>query len=275
LAILVNVGDRKSTLNTIQHAIPGAVFNPSTSNSSLGQVEIGGIIVVAKPINRQGGQSAGLQNETELIRHINATIATTPITVSFHSNKKTISFPNITRAISCGSFSTGRRKSDIQLVDTEERYYGISLKQDDASVWESADSYWGSNARTILDNLVQNGTIHMTFEGDHYKIEPNVAIKASEEEIVNCVFGSDILASSGAVIQRTFQEDDFCTINGNELPINVSSIIQNVQDIETEHTPWFLLRNDKTRRAKGLYPGIRVVAVYESRVYAHIPRISR
>lgn len=106
-------------------------------------------------------------------------------------------------------------------------------------------------------------------EEGYYTITPNFAVRATDEETKNVVFGSDIYGN-GAVITRTFKSDDF-QINENILKITCSDIIEDMSDIPDEKRVWFLVRNDKTRA--GVIRGIRVLAVYEKRINPSVLRV--
>ena len=59
----------------------------------------------------------------------------------------------------------------------------------------------------------------------------------------------------------------------NTLTITVSSIIRTVADVKGKYNVWFLVRNDRTRKTIENYPGIRVLATYESRINANVLRV--
>lgn len=87
--------------------------------------------------------------------------------------------------------------------------YNISVKKDNAEMWESADSLWGQKAAEYVKKLEKKGKITLQQEKTgHFTITPNIAIEATADEARDVVFGSDILGQ-GVVITKTFRESDF------------------------------------------------------------------
>lgn len=257
------------------------VFDKSTNLSSIGHLIIDGkYLITAKPKNRQGTASAGVDNEVMMVQEIKNAIKDSDdknITVIFKHGGTTFKLTNVTEAIRAGADTAGRKKSDVNIV-SKGKMIPISLKKDNAENWESADSYWGQIARQYVDAAVEKEDVVLEQEGKIYKINPNLAVKSTKEEKTNVVFGSDILPGKGAVIKKTFSKEDF-KFNGkkNELTITVSEIIRTLSDIEGSPSDvWFLIRNDRTRLGSPIgYPGLRVLAVYASRVNNNVKKINR
>lgn len=284
-AILVNTSSmRVPSLIKIQNTIKlnhTVKFDKSTNISSIGHLIIDDtFIVTAKPKNRQGTASAGVENEVMLVEEINRAVKDSDdkiITVIFKEGGKTFKISDVTKAISAGADTAGRKKSDVNII-SGKKTIPISLKKDNAENWESADSYWGEIARQYVDVAVENGDVELEQEGKVYKIQPNLAIKSTKDEKINVVFGSDILSGKGAVLKKTFSKPDF-KFDGkkNTLTISVTEIIRNLSDIEGSPSDvWFLIRNDKTRLGSPIgYPGLRVLAVYASRVNNNVKKMNR
>lgn len=284
-AILVaSTSIRVPSLTKIQNAFKSKYtvkFDKSTNLSSIGHLVIDNtFLVTAKPKNRQGTASAGVDNEVMMVQEINNAIKDSDnrsITLIFKEGGKTFKIPDVTEAIRAGADTAGRKKSDVNIV-SGKKMIPISLKKNNAENWESADSYWGQIARGYVDAAVENGDVKLEQEGKVYKITPNLAVKSTKEEKTNVVFGSDILPGKGAVIKKTFSKSDF-KFDGkkNILTINVTEIIRSLADIEGSPSDvWFLIRNDKTRLGSPIgYPGLRVLAVYASRVNNNVKKMNR
>ena len=118
------------------------------------------------------------------------------------------------------------------------------------------------------------GEIEMIDKGGYYNISPNIAVKATPEETVDSVFGSDLLGN-GAVIKKTFTDADFSYDEAkNTLVIDSTYIITDLSHVTGDYEVWFLIRNDKTRKSVPGWPGIRVLAAYEKRCNKNVKRVS-
>ena len=253
--------------------------NTPSSTSSIGMVYLNNFSIMAKPKNRQGGRSAGIENEIIIIKQINEMIeqAHSPIDIIFKikGKSKTCKYSNITECLEMGRDTSGRKKADIVLVNTNKKKYGVSIKKDGAEIWESADRYWGDKAKKYLDREMKNGNIVLDDMGSFFKVNPNFAIKATGAEVRNVVFGSDLLGG-GAIIERTFGSKDF-EYDGktNTLTIWSSDVITQPSEVKGDKAVWFLIRNDKTRNIRQLYKGLRVLAVKASRINKFVMRLRR
>lgn len=281
VAILTN-DNRVSMLEQVEEKFSeiGAKYdNTPSSTSSVGMVNLNNFSIMAKPKNKQGARSAGIENEMIIIKQINDMIkeAHSPIDIVFKikGKSKTCKYKDIAECVEMGRDTSGRKKADIVLVDTKNRRYGISLKKDGAEIWESADRYWGDKAKKYLDREMKRNNIALEDMGNFFKINPNFAIKATGAEVRNVVFGSDLLGG-GAVVFRTFSGKDFSYEGStNTLTILSSAIITEANEVKGDKAVWFLIRNDKTRNIRQLYKGLRVLAVKESRVNKNVLRVKR
>jgi len=277
LAILTK-DNRADLLAKVTKDIPGAKYDKRpTSASSVGIIKVDGFAIFAKPLSKQGNKSAGIENEIIIIKSINDIIkegGNEPITVIFKAGAKKQTIKNVVNCKEMGRDTSGRKKADI-ILETTRHEYPISIKKDNAEIWESADSYYGPKAEKIIAKLLGEGKIKLKPQTGVFKLEPNFAKKASKAETTNVVFGSDLLVGRrGSVITRTFSSDDFeMDYKKNTLTITVSSIIRTVADVKGEYNVWFLVRNDRTRKTIQNYPGIRVLATYESRINANVLRV--
>ena len=281
LAVLLDDGSaqsRQAAMNKIENELAdiGAEWDKTPrGSSSIGVIKVGGNTIMVKPASRQGRASGGLENEDSLRAAVEAVVAESPgpITVKFAGGGKEYIVDNVIGARDAGSDTKGRKKSDLNLI-TESGVVPISIKKDNAAYWESADTYWGEEAAGHIEELLQAGDIDMVDKGGYYNVVPNFAVRASPEERVSVVFGSDILGN-GAVVKRTFSPDDFSfDADTNVLTVAVSEIITDVSDLDgSQMDVWFLVRNDKTRNSVPGYKGIRVLAAYEKRINPNVLRI--
>ena len=280
LAVLVDGPGkmRSKALTDIEAALKdyGAVWDKSpTSASSLGMVKAGPFSILAKPASRQGGMSAGLENEEALVKAVNTLAVDQPkgINVKFVGpGAGEFLVEGVTKAISAGADTKGRKKSDVNLVTTGGTV-PISIKKDNAQYWESADSYYGARAGEKLKELEAAGEVEMVDKGGYYNVVPNIAVPASADEVIDVVFGSDILGT-GAVIKKSFSDSDFVYDAGtNTLTVTSTYIITDPSHVTGDYSVWFLIRNDKTRKSVPGYPGIRVLAAYEKRINTNVKRV--
>ena len=269
---------RLKALGNIEAALKDyeAVWDKSPSSvSSLGMVLAGPFSILAKPASRQGGMSAGLENEEALVEAVNALAIDQPegIDVKFVGpGAGEFLVKGVTKAISAGANTKGRKKSDVNLV-TAGGNVPISIKKDNAQYWESADSYYGSRAGEKLKELEATGEVKVVDKGGYYNVVPNIAVPASADEVIDVVFGSDILGT-GAVIKKSFSDSDFVyDANTNTLTVASTYIITDPSHVTGDYSVWFLIRNDKTRRSVPGYPGIRVLAAYEKRINTNVKRV--
>lgn len=206
----------------------------------------------------------GVSNEEMLYNKVNTYIQDRPIDIKFISENKEVVIRGCKSIQNRSTFTNGRKKADI-IIKTRNGEFNLSLKQDNSQMWESADYYYRSKAHSILRS--HNDKIKDC--GNYYRIEPNIAVKANKREMKDVVFGSDIYGK-GAILFKTFHDADFHYSSG-KLEINCSRIIQRLKDVKPVY---FLIRNDKSRESVKGYPGIRVLAVCESRITKNVHVIS-
>jgi hypothetical protein len=276
VAVLVPSSERKNTFNNILAELPGAKFNPVGGGSSLGSIEYKGASIIAKPSGKQGDESAGLENEKHLIRKINEFVSEIgPLDITFvGDNGVSVTARGVTEAVGAGKDTKGRKKSDVNLVSGGTSV-PISIKKRTAEFWESADTYFGKQADEIITKLAKEklitltpvpGMVRQSDKTPIVSISPEVAIETTDQQSVDLVFGSDILAGNGAVIKETF-EDEHYTLEGNKLTVTCDLVIKEPKDIPDELKVYIQIRNNKSRNRPGSpYPGTRVIAVYASRV---------
>lgn len=272
IAVLTN-SNRVNLLKEIASKIGAYYDNKPITESSIGRLEIDDLFIYAKPASKQGTSSAGVDNEVFIVNQINNCVKSSDGFIPkliFDSGKNKLTIKDVIGAKRVGADTSGRKKADF-LIETKTSPVPISLKKDGAEMWESADKYYGAKAKKKVDTLAKQGKIALKkiSKNGPLSIEPNVAIKADTKEMLNVIFGSDLIQGNGAVVTKTFKNSDIA-LNGDTLTIYVSSIITNMGEVPDEYEPYFLIRNDKTRNSPGLYPGLRVLAVYKSRINKNV-----
>jgi hypothetical protein len=268
IAILTN-DNRVDVLEYVTKKIQGSVYDRTpSSSSSVGVVNYGKIYIMAKPASKQGTASAGVDNEHILVNTINKHAKNGPINVKFKGKNKDYDVVGCVKAEAVGGDTAGRKKADIVVIDTNGVKYPISIKKDNAEVWESADSYYGPTANKIIDDLIKKGKVAVLDQGGFYKIEPNIAVKATSSETKSVVFGSDIERDGGCIVTKTFSSSSF-KMDGDILVVDCSNIITQMSDVKGDKEVYFLIRNDKTRKSLK-YKGLRVLAIYKKRLNKNI-----
>lgn len=241
------------------------------SFSSIGYISVEKWRIAFKPASKQGGSSAGVENEKALVDSINNIIKKTggACDVIFIDKKnKKFKIIDATKVVQVGADTAGRKKADVLIHTQSGKSIPVSLKKDNAEYWESADSFFGREAGDILKKALKSNKVRLEPIPDMnnvYRLVPEVKIAATLSEKNDTVFGSDLLRDKGCVIQRTFTNTDFVYDKG-VITIQVSFIAQKPSDITGDHDVVFLLRNDKTRTSKNLgISGIRILASYPAR----------
>jgi len=283
VSVYVPPAERMNAIQAMVQKLPDAEHDKTFAGSSIGAVRYKGGTIRVRPKGKAGAGSAGLGNEKILVDSINSAIETagSPLDIVFKGNNGVDwSMKGVKAAKGVGADTAGRKKADI-VLDTAQGPYYISLKQGNAAYWESADTYFGHEADKIVDKLVAQGHVELTPTGkknaqgrDILKLNKEIAAKATEAEINDLIFGSDLGGENGAVIKQTFTNDDF-QLNGNVMHIGCKVVIITKDDIPPEMHLYFLIRNDSTRgRPKYKYPGLRMVASYRGRAKNAL-RVSR
>lgn len=246
-----------------------AKWNKNASGSSLGRIELGKFKFTVKPASRQGQSSAGVGNETYLVEVINEHASDEiPITVLFKSPEREFETNDVIRVEHTGPDVKGRKKADILFLTKDGNQIPVSIKQENAEYWESADVYWRDNGEKLIQQIVDGNVpgVQINPKEHYFIVVPNIAVEATDEETEHVVFGSD-LGGKGAIITATFMPDSFNFDEENGvLEISVAHIITDIKHVLDDKGVWFLIRNDSTRRGFKSYPGLRVLAAYNKRV---------
>lgn len=268
--VILTEENRVDVLEAVAKKSGGKYDRTPLSESSVGRVTIGQFAILVKPASKQGGGSAGLGNEDMLVNTINTMCKTGPINVVFReSSTKKYTVRGCVKARSAGRDTAGRKKADVVLIDSKGIEFPISVKKDDAEMWESADTYYADDALKAINKALKSKKTQLIPHGGYFTIEPNIAVKATVEETRDVVFGSDIAKQHGAIITKTYSKSSFVA-KGDTLTINVTDIITKMADVTGEKQVYFLIRNDKTRKSLKQYPGLRILAVYEKRINTNV-----
>jgi hypothetical protein len=268
IRLLTKGNERKSTMDKLLQDLPDSKFDINFKGSSLGAIIANdGTAIIVKPREKQGGGSAGLDNEQALINGINEYASTdSPIKIIFVGSNKTISFDNVTLAQGIGADTAGGKKSDVALLSGNNVIGNLSLKKANASMWESADRRYKELMIKLSDKLINdpfpNVGLRETEKNNIYRLyNPETGTDLSGIIINNLpdndneaiIFGTD--KPKVNVIKHTFQPSDF-NFNNGTLTIKSGIIFTDLEDIEgTDYEPILIVRHDVTRTAtKGLRP---------------------
>jgi hypothetical protein len=247
-----------------------AVYDPDKGASSVGAVVVGIYTIKARPASKQGKKSAGLDNEDTMIAGITHFTKGGPMTVKITYGRKTYTYKDVVDVEEVGRDTSNRKKADVRLVLEDGTKIPISIKKDNAEMWESADSYWAPTAKKIVDRLEARGEVSITKKGAVNYMTPNVGVLANKKEKEAVVFGSDVLGK-GFVIVRTFRSSDFVlSKTGDVLEVKATKIIDKMTDLKGTSDIYFLIRNDSSRKGSKIRPGLRVLAVAATRINKNV-----
>lgn len=272
--LLVPHAHRRDTIDQLVSILPAATYDPRMSGSSLGGITYLNGKIIIKPSGRQGAGSAGNVNELKLVSILDTMSQQyDKFTVEFRTaDGKTFKVDDAIGVEHSGKKTKGRLKGDVQIVTTDKKH-PISIKQVDAAMWESADSYYGATAAKIIDKLHAEGKIELTLIGktdnkgvEYVKISPELVVEPTTEEVNDVIFGTDIKSLSGAVIIQTFADQHVTQID-DSITIECEAIIESESDIPDSHLMYWLIRNDSTRPNKHGYPGLRITAAVQTRAF--------
>lgn len=277
IKLLVPAKQRQSTIDQLVKS--GYKWDKNIKGSSIGGlVAKDGTVIIPKPKEKQGGGSAGLGNESFLANKVNSTIEELggPITVVFKSKTKTVKYNKVTKAEEAGRETTGNRKSDIRLYSGDTVVANLSLKQENASMWESADKRYKDLMTKLVNRLInkpyKNLGLAQTDKEDIYRLyNPQtdeeyggiIITGLDKADLNSIVFGSD--TPKTVVVKETFDESDF-SLDGNTLTVNVHDLLTDIKDIEgTKYEPILVVRHDSTRTATG---GLRPIVYNKDFAYS-------
>jgi hypothetical protein len=274
--LLVPAKERPLTFDKLTKS--GLFKRVDVSGHSMGGVEAkDGTIIIPKPKEKQGGGSAGLGNESFLTNKINSTVEEVggPITVVIKSKNKTVKYNKVIKAEEVGRDTKGGKKSDVKLLSEKGVVGNLSLKQENASMWESADRRYKDLMIKLVNKLKNKpypnlGLIETDKEDIYRLYNPKTKQEYSgiiitgldENDIESICFGTD--DPQTVVVKETFDDSDF-SLNGSTLTINVHGLLTDVSDIEgTGYEPVLVVRHDSTRTATS---GLRPIVYTREKVY--------
>lgn len=272
IQVLVD-GHRPSIMGKIAAAFGGCVNPDPRKGSSLGCVEIPGsdCSILVKPASRQGSQSAGITNETFLVDTLNQYLNNGVKNFKFKNGDKELVCRDVISVEMTGRDTKSRKKSDVRVNMADGSTMNFSVKKDNAECWESADTFARDITKTVLEKALADNLVEMKpIAGGVFKLSKNIAWRATKEQALDVVFGSDLNHKNGAVIIRTFTATDF-QASADTVEIEVSGVLSELTDLEERHHVYFLIRNDRSR-ISGVagFPGIRVLAVTKSRITKNV-----
>ena len=268
--VLTTNKDRHDIMRFILDNVPNTIHVKTTKYSSIGHIVYNGSLNI---IIKKEKFFPGRDNEMRLVSTINThTEHKRCLNIVLSDGNKSITVKSVTKASIVKHKRKSRNKADIQLHCINGSIFPISLKMDNAQLWESADTLWHDNAKQLIDIALTSDLVKIVPNCVGVTISPNVAVPALPHEELAVIFGDDILAR-GIVAIRTFNDVDF-HFSYDNLFINVSNIIKHPLDILENQKVWFLIRNDKKRKL-GPYKGLRVQAVFASRITSNIVKVIR
>lgn len=249
-------------MKTIADQLGGVYDSTPCSQSSIGYAIVNGIKIWAKPVEAQGYGAPGISNELlflDSLKHasFNKIVFQSPIHQKIVND--VVGFEDVSKHRS----KTEKWKADVKINTKDEPHY-VSIKQKNAEIWESADTYGAEIAKKYIDYLKQQNLIELIEENGYYRVIPNIAVECSDGEAKVAVFGHDLIRTHGYVVVKNFQTKDFYK-NGDTLYIDCDQIIEELHHLEDHQKPYFIIRNDRSRKTNKIQ-GIRVLVCYKSRV---------
>ena len=266
IRLLTKGNERQATMDKLVDDLKYK-YDPDFKGSSLGAIIADdGTAILVKPKERQGGASAGLDNEAAFVNGINEYTQDGPITVILQGKNKSLTYENVTKATEVGRDTTGGKKADAKLLSGDTVIANISLKKGNASMWESADRRYKELMQKFSQKLLKDPFptlgLRPTEKTDIYRLtNPETGqdysgiiitdLPNSEEESI--IFGTD--DPKTVVVKKTFTKNDF-KFENNTLTIDSGFVASDLSDIEnTDLDPVLVVRHDVTRTAtNGLRP---------------------
>lgn len=276
--ILVPGSERVEYIKKIQD-IDGFEYDSSVPGSSVGGLKYKNILFLLKPSSAQGRSSAGTGNEDILINKVQDYIDQGATKIVFKGKNKSYTIDNINNIEGVGYDVAGGKKADV-IISASDKNYPISIKQDNAGFWESADSRYNKLISKLSDKILNDdfapnlvfkpfldklgnkkeGIYNMFDDVNNKKVTGIIVTNLPENQEESIIFGSD----NAIVIYKTYTDDDF-KLSGNTLTVNVSKIIENIDDVEEFNLePVLNIRHDSTRAATR---GIRATVQPKNLVY--------
>ena len=274
--VLVPSRERYS-IRELMSELDGFKVDTSIKGSSMGGVRYKSAIALIKPKEKQGRSSAGLGNEDFFINNINQLIADiSPVDVYLNDYKVT----NVKKALGVGTKISTYKKTDVVFKRESEEDFNISLKKDNAEIWESADARYKKLVKEFVDEINSGKNPDIYFEkyvDKTGKAKPNIykmfdvatnkpvsgVIKKIDDvdEVKQIVWGGDEV---DVVLVRTFISSDF-KIKEDGLHIKVTELVFDLSDLKKyDLWPYLKIRHDVTRNKTF---GIRPVVMTHKSIF--------
>jgi hypothetical protein len=283
--VLVPGNQRSSFVDKIENidtnTDKGFEFNPTPSSfSSIGYFMYGDVKFGVKPSNKQGGKSAGLDNEETFINTINSLLEDGPKDITVVGKGNSITYNNISQVQGTGRATSDYSKSDVNFFDGETDKGGLSLKKDNAIYWESADVRFGPEVKNLLNAIISGklapevsyeplkdlrgnedpDIIKMYNKKDNKPIAGVIVKDLPEQDISQVIFGNDKVP----VAVQTWKSSDF-KVSGNNITAYADKLYITLEDVEKDKAlPVLNIRHDKTRRSTR---GLRALLQTEKSLY--------
>jgi hypothetical protein len=268
IKLLVPVKERKNVIDDLVNKLKYTHDKNIKGSSIGGVVAKDGTIIIPKPKEKQDGGSSGLGNEAFLANKINETIIKVegPIDIIFKSSNKTVKYNKVDNAQEAGRETSGNKKSDLRLFSNGKVIGNLSLKMENASMWESADKRYKELIGKLISNLKNKkykniGLSKTDKEGIYRLYNPLTKSELSgiiindldKSDLNSIVFGTD--DPKTIIVKETFDDGDF-SLSGNTLVVNVYALLKDIKDVDgTDYEPVLVIRHDITRTATfGLRP---------------------
>jgi hypothetical protein len=283
--ILVPGNQRLEYIDKIENIDTGTDKNfeytsTPTSFSSIGYFMYGQSKFGIKPGEKQGGKSAGLDNEDIFINNINSLLEDGPKDVEITSGDKTIIFKNVTQVQGTGRSTSDYSKSDANFYSNNKDLGGVSLKKDNAIYWESADVRFGKEVKNLVNAIIDGKLgdkvsyvpltdtkgnpdpiiIKMYNKEEDKPISGVIVDDLPEQDVKQVIFGNDNVP----VVIKTWRPSDF-KLEGDTIIVKADKIYKDLDDVEKDNAlPVLNIRHDKTRRSSR---GLRALLQTEKSLY--------
>lgn len=154
-----------------------------------------------------------------------------------------------------------RKKADVHLIDDAKKAVPLSIKDINASYWESVDSYWGRQSARFLEWALQNAHTSLEENGyGGYSLRPPIAVPANASETKDVVFGSDLYRKGAVIINRFDASSMKWNYQHDCLDIQCKEVIADLPDVKGPHEVYFEVRNERSRNPQYLQRGLRAMA---------------
>jgi len=216
-----------------------------------------GIEIIHKSQTSVG--DAGLDNEDIVVRKIKERVDLEgPIKVIFKGTNKSLTYDSVIGSEGVGRDTGDNKKADI-LVNTSGGQKPISIKKDGSFRWSSAMRSHGDLFHKIMGDAYngKRDDLKLVPDDDNPRllkmVNPKNDLPYGRIHVINApgldfesmAFGSD----KAAVVQRTFEDDDFKFDNG-VLTVVCSKVYNQVSDFDAEDQPIIQFERNASKATK-------------------------